>query len=155
MSKKVEKVHNFLDPSLPQDVLDFFEFGKNWKFDDPLPLEPNLGKIWNWENFEFWELPPQKKRKSLKHLKLPKNHFSNFGLFDVFCWDLVDFFHFLWHFLIRMIPLLKKFLIDSRQIKKSFVKFLFQNIPDSFVTDSNKFGQNCFAKHSWDCERLK
>ena len=39
MSQKVEKVHNFLEPPpLPQDVLDFFEFGKNWKFDDPAPL---------------------------------------------------------------------------------------------------------------------
>ena len=53
---KSGKVHNFLDPPLPQDVLDFFEFGKNSKFDDP-PLWPNLGKVWNWENFEFWEPP--------------------------------------------------------------------------------------------------
>ena len=37
MSQKVEKVHNFLDP-LPQDVLDFFEFGKNLKFDADLEI---------------------------------------------------------------------------------------------------------------------
>ena len=65
MSQKVEKVHNFLEPPLPQDVLDFFEFGKNWKFG------PNLVKIWNWENFEFRE-PPSEKNISLKHLKLPE-----------------------------------------------------------------------------------
>ena len=45
MSQKVEKVHNFLDLPLPQDVLDFFEFGKNLKFDGPPPLGSNLGKI--------------------------------------------------------------------------------------------------------------
>ena len=54
--------------SLPQDVLDFFEFGKNWKFDDPPPLDLiwekfEIGKILN-----FWD-PPQKSI-SLKHLKL-------------------------------------------------------------------------------------
>ena len=65
MSQKVEKVHNFLD------VLDFFEFGKNRKFEDPPPL-PNLGKIRNLENFE------SEKNISLKHLKLPKNHFKTF-----------------------------------------------------------------------------
>ena len=32
---KSGKVHHFLDLPLPYDVLDFFEFGKNWKFDDP------------------------------------------------------------------------------------------------------------------------
>ena len=40
------------------------------------PLRPNLGKILNWENFEFWEPLPQKKNVSLKHLKLPKNHYK-------------------------------------------------------------------------------
>ena len=44
-SQIMEKVHNFLDPPLPQEVLDFFEFGKNLKFDDPPPPVPNLGKI--------------------------------------------------------------------------------------------------------------
>ena len=48
MSQKVEKVHNFLDPTtLPQEVLDFFEFGKNLKFDDPPPL------YLIWEKFEI------------------------------------------------------------------------------------------------------
>ena len=32
--KKVGKSIIFLTPILPQDDLDFFEFGKNWKFDD-------------------------------------------------------------------------------------------------------------------------
>ena len=58
MSQKVEKVNNFLahqpnPPPLPQEVLDFFEFGKNRKFQDPPLLLPNLGKIRNWETFEF------------------------------------------------------------------------------------------------------
>ena len=36
--KKWKKFTIFLTPPpLPQDVLDFFEFGKNWKFDEPLP----------------------------------------------------------------------------------------------------------------------
>ena len=58
----MEKVHNFLYPQEgPQDVLDFFEFEKKWKFDDPpRPLGPNLGKFWNWENFEISEPPLQK-----------------------------------------------------------------------------------------------
>ena len=76
MSQKVEKVHNFLDPSLPQDVLDFFECGKIGNLMTP-PLGPYLGKIWNWENFEFWEPPPlRRKNISLKHSKFPKNHFK-------------------------------------------------------------------------------
>ena len=75
-SQKVEKVHNFLDPPpLPQDDLDFFEFGKNLKFDAPPPV-PNLGKISNWENFESSEPPLKYGTLSLKHLKLPKNHFK-------------------------------------------------------------------------------
>ena len=62
MSQKVEKVHNYLDPPapLPKDVLDFFEFGKHRKFDDP--PSTNLGKIRNWENLEFWD-PLRKKNK--------------------------------------------------------------------------------------------
>ena len=48
MSQEVEKVQNFLDPL---GDLDFFEFWKKWKFDDPLPpLGPKLGKICNKEN---------------------------------------------------------------------------------------------------------
>ena len=54
--------------------MDFFEFGKNWKFDDP-PLyliweKIEIGKIFNLGT------PPQKKNISLKHLKLPKNRFK-------------------------------------------------------------------------------
>ena len=65
MSQKVEKSTIFLD---------FFEVGNNLKFDDP-PLWPN------WEKFEIRKIlsfgnPPQKKNISLKHLKLPKNHFK-------------------------------------------------------------------------------
>ena len=60
----MEKVHNFL------------EFRKNLKFDDT-PLVPNVGKILNWEIFEFSEPPPLKTRNiGLKHLKLPKNPFK-------------------------------------------------------------------------------
>ena len=118
MSKNWKKSIIFLTP--PQDVLAFFEFGKKSKFDDP-PLVPNLGKIWIWENFEFGEPPPQrKKNRSLKHLKLPKNHFKtnlffiqlkhlkstftfgnppsyqkvhilNCGLFDSHCWPFPHF----------------------------------------------------------------
>ena len=66
---KVEKVHHFLDPPLPYDVLDFFEFGKNWKFDDPPPSDLiwekfEIGKILNFGN------PPQKKKHKLKTLKI-------------------------------------------------------------------------------------
>ena len=41
----MEKVHNFLYPPPPQDVLDFFEFEKNWKLDGPPPLRPNWEKL--------------------------------------------------------------------------------------------------------------
>ena len=84
MSQKVEKVHNFIaPPPLPPDALDFFEFGKNWKYDDPPSLGLNLGKLLNWKNFEFWEAPLRKKPKSLKHFKFPKNHFkTNLFLFN-------------------------------------------------------------------------
>ena len=70
-------------PPLPPDVLDFLEFVKNWKFNDPHPLT-------NWEKFEirnimnFEKPPPQKKNVSLKHLKLLKNHLkTNFFLFNL------------------------------------------------------------------------
>ena len=64
----MEKVNNFLEPSLPQDVLDFFEFGKNWKFNDA-PLRPN------WEKFEIGKdlnfgNPPSEKKHKLKTLKI-------------------------------------------------------------------------------------
>ena len=38
--KKWNRFTIFLTPPLPQDVLDFFEFGKNRKFDGPPPLYP-------------------------------------------------------------------------------------------------------------------
>ena len=69
MSQKVKKVHHFLDPPLPQNVLDFFEFGKNSKFDDPPP------SYLTWEKFEignilnFGNRPSEKKHK-LKTLKI-------------------------------------------------------------------------------------
>ena len=47
MSQKGGKVHNFLAP--PLDVLDFFEFGKNLKFDPP-PLDLI------WENFQIGKI---------------------------------------------------------------------------------------------------
>ena len=55
---KSGKSPQFSWPPLPQDVLDFFEFWKNSKFDEPL-LVPNLGKIWN---FEFSETKKQRLR---------------------------------------------------------------------------------------------
>ena len=53
----MEKVHNFLYPQEgPQDVLDFFEFEKKWKFDDTPPRENfGIGKILKFRN------PPSKK----------------------------------------------------------------------------------------------
>ena len=59
----------------PLFVTCFFNLGKIGNFDDP-PSLPNLGKIRNWESFEFWESPLRKKNINLKHLKLPKNHFK-------------------------------------------------------------------------------
>ena len=61
MSQKAEKV---------QDVLDIFEFGEEWKFDDP-PLGPiwekfEIGKIQNFGN------PLSKKKHKLKTLKIAK-----------------------------------------------------------------------------------
>ena len=64
---KSGKTPQFSFPPHPQDVLDFFEFGENWKFDDP-----PLGLIW--EKFEIGKisnsgnLPSEKKK--LKTLKI-------------------------------------------------------------------------------------
>ena len=55
MSQNLGKVHNFLDPP-PQDNVDYFEFGKKLRFDDP-PLGPNLGKNWNVDYFEIFAPP--------------------------------------------------------------------------------------------------
>ena len=70
-SKKVEKVHNFLDSPLPQDVLDFLEFGENWKLLEPPPSDLirekfEIGKILNFGN------PPSEKKNKLKTLQIAK-----------------------------------------------------------------------------------
>ena len=66
MSQKVEKVKNFLDPpSLPQDVLDFFKFGENWKFEAPPPSDL-IGKNLILGKFGILGTPPQKKKHKLK-----------------------------------------------------------------------------------------
>ena len=75
MSQKVEKVHNSLDPPSPRMIWTFLNLGKFWNLTTP-PLVPNLGKIWNWEKVEFSEPPLKTWNISLKHLKLPKNHFK-------------------------------------------------------------------------------
>ena len=58
-----------------KDDLNFFEYGKAWKFDDP--PSPPQDLIWD----EFRKLlnvgnPPQIQSISLKHLKFLKNHFK-------------------------------------------------------------------------------
>ena len=42
----------FLTFPLPQGDLDYFEFGK---IKNSMTPWPNLGEIWNWENYQFWE----------------------------------------------------------------------------------------------------
>ena len=58
---------NGKSPSLPNDILDFFEFGKYWKFDnwDLIWEKLEIGKILN-----FGTPPPQKKNHKLKTLKI-------------------------------------------------------------------------------------
>ena len=76
MSQQVEKVPNFLAP--PPSARMFWTFlnlGKKFKFDNPPPSDLiwekcEIGKFLNFGN------PPQKRNISLKHLKLPKNHFK-------------------------------------------------------------------------------
>ena len=54
-------------PPLPQDVLDFFEFGKNLKFDNNNPPSDLI-----WENFEIRKIldfDNHPRNKSLKYLK--------------------------------------------------------------------------------------
>ena len=68
--KKLKKSKTFLTPSLPQDDLEFFEFGKNWKFDDPPPSDLiwekfEIGKTLNFRN------PPSNMEHKLKTLKIP------------------------------------------------------------------------------------
>ena len=63
-----------LGPAQPQLVLDFFEFGKNWKFDEP---QTSFGK--NLKLGKFWILgifPCKKKKHKLKTIKI--------GLFPLF-----------------------------------------------------------------------
>ena len=45
----MEKGHNFLDTPPPLDVLDFLEFGKKGKFEDPHWTE--FGKNWKLRKF--------------------------------------------------------------------------------------------------------
>ena len=47
ISQKIENVHIFPDLI---DKVDWFEFGKYWKFDDP--PRPELANIWNANIFE-------------------------------------------------------------------------------------------------------
>ena len=76
-SQKWRKSIIFLTPPpFPLAIWTFLNFWKIGNLMTPSPLGPNLGKIWNWENFEFWEPPSEQKDISLKHLKLPKNHFK-------------------------------------------------------------------------------
>ena len=56
MSQKVEKVHNFLDP--PPGCFGLFWIWEKFEvWQQQPPIGPNLGKIWNWENFESSEPP--------------------------------------------------------------------------------------------------
>ena len=75
MSQKVEKIHILLDPPSPRKFWIFLNLGRIWNSMTPPPV-PDLGKIWNWENFEFSEPHLKTWNLSLKHLKLPKNHFK-------------------------------------------------------------------------------
>ena len=63
MSPKVEKSIILFSPPLPPGGFGFFFWiwGKFEIWWSPLPLGPNLGKIWNEENFEFLEPPSEKK----------------------------------------------------------------------------------------------
>ena len=57
-------------------------------------------------------------------MALSKVQILNFGLFDVFGWPpspLVGFFHILWHFLIRMLPLDK--CTDKQVFKFAYIMF--------------------------------
>ena len=76
-SHKAEKVYNFLDPPpSPRVFWTLLNLGKIGSLTTPPPLGPNLGKFWNWEDFEFSEPPLKTRNISLKHLELPKNHFK-------------------------------------------------------------------------------
>ena len=68
MSQKVGTIHNFPPPPSPRMFWTFLNLGKIRNLMTPHPL-PNLGKIRNWENFEFWE-PPSEKKHKLKTLKI-------------------------------------------------------------------------------------
>ena len=65
----MEKGHNFLDTPPPLDVLDFLEFGKKWKFEDPhwtrIWEKLEIAKILNFENI------PQGKKHTQNCLKIP------------------------------------------------------------------------------------
>ena len=55
--KKWKKSTFFLTPHSPRKFWTFLNLGKIWKSKTPPPPVPNLGKIWNWENFESSEPP--------------------------------------------------------------------------------------------------
>ena len=56
VTKSGNSPHSSWSPPPPLGSFGLFEIGKNLKFNDPPPV-PNLGKIWNWENFESSEPP--------------------------------------------------------------------------------------------------
>ena len=71
MSIKVEKVHNFLDPS-PRMLWTFLNLRKIGSFDAPPPPSDLI-----WEKFEIGKIfnlgtPPPKKKHKLKTLKIAK-----------------------------------------------------------------------------------
>ena len=74
-SGKHKKVHNFFAPP-PPDYLNFSEFGKIRNFMNPTPLGPNLRKILDWGNFQFWE-PSLGKKKLVKTLKIAYKSIQN------------------------------------------------------------------------------
>ena len=78
IKEKVKKSANFLDPPpSPQQFGLFWIWEENWNLMTPPP--DLIGK--NLKLGKFWILgtPPQKRNISLKHLKLPKNHFKTKG----------------------------------------------------------------------------
>ena len=68
MSLKVKKSTIFLTPSAKM-FWPFLNLGKIGNLMTPPPPLPYLGKIRNWENFEFSD-PPQEKKHKLKTLKI-------------------------------------------------------------------------------------
>ena len=77
----MEKVHNFLDPPLSLDVLDFFEFGKNCKLGKILILGTPKSLYSYWYSFQknkihytlIWENLKMRHIKIFKYAKLSFN----------------------------------------------------------------------------------